>query len=1202
MLPTSPIRTREDRLRKANTARRRDRKAREEAAEAEKAEARRQTCQSILQILRDTDTPFGDLLEFISDPAHQQGRERYWGLFADTARVHRILNLWVSSENSTTGREAVHEWAVGYVSRIVAREGRRATKDGFLRTQERTVDQDFALGFRLANLKDKLDEQCPTVVQVLESFSSTARQRRKSSRNWQTRQQNYLTNSLLIGLGARSQKNNYARHVFGLYAYASGSQRQMIELLSHLGVCSSYSTITANMKDGMLDTHALTSTTSDTSLPVPPIQEATVALLNLNESSSDSDPDSSESDLPAATWTTTPRMQRHAPERAESESTSNAALPLAQEEWEDDPQPTDTARTRHEPVLQEDLDSPAACQPNPNHLGTTDTDEEAIKQGPLPSTQPLGSPVEESAPPANGGFSDPNEDSDAMWAMFDEVVGDADLNEAPRYSGEQTNADAELRGRLNDLRTETQQGQGRQHAEKKHVVIGLLKRLSDACRHAARVKASTRILAFVYDNINMFFRLAEPTIGDKSTLQNGTCATAFELFDAHPDDMLASDYIASLTHAPNLSRNDILMTHSENRAFTDLLQRTVLSIIINYGGPGFSRFRKQVEDMAPGAYDQRIPLHRTEIFPLPTMKIDESTIIGNAEVTETIFSEVGLEMGSDDFQETVKLIAGDQLSIARLRALARNRAGHDSFSNSYLWAVVIPGIFHYKMAATHGFMELFYGSNPSPRNPGSLAFHNNVLDRTPITITSMPPFRESRNLIFISLYARVLHCLELVSRCEDLADYAANVTFEVLKFHAGEIVAQFTDGKRVDRMRTARAAELRSMGPDNQRAEAMRSASRSGGNTTISEAQGAAQHQSDADIPNLSSRQLTEGDMVFENAILLFRDALILRLLTDTVKCGDSGRLVLVFKILALYYRGCGRTKYAQEVLFVLHNITHVWPEPLRNVVLQNWLVNPTGKPNAWVEVDLMQEHFNFWIKTIYKAHGPAASWEWLAMISPCIDILRRLATEINTTLGAKQGTKHTTPNLERDIGYLMASLRRYEVYQYNPGREIDDGSDSNPVVADSLTIGLQRLSEPLGEFNTSLAKLKQRCKAIPLIGGAYAHVHGASDDSEEGVSATHVRPPVDTALAGVDHRGGANATHVQPPGDAAAGRDPLNAANVQPQPNGGDPEGGLREDESEEESGDEDDDLEPQALMSLETAEDVALDMDAADFVYEDE
>lgn len=30
---------------------------------------------------------------------------------------------------------------------------------------------------------------------------------------------------------------------------------------------------------------------------------------------------------------------------------------------------------------------------------------------------------------------------------------------------------------------------------------------------------------------------------------------------------------------------------------------------------------------------------------------------------------------------------------------------------------------------------------------------------------------------------------------------------------------------------------------------------------------------------------------------------------------------------------------------------------------MKNWLVNPTGKPNSWVPVDLLQEHMNFWIK-----------------------------------------------------------------------------------------------------------------------------------------------------------------------------------------------------------------------------------------------
>ncbi|KAJ7842435.1 hypothetical protein B0H14DRAFT_2780637, partial [Mycena olivaceomarginata] len=151
----------------------------------------------------------------------------------------------------------------------------------------------------------------------------------------------------------------------------------------------------------------------------------------------------------------------------------------------------------------------------------------------------------------------------------------------------------------------------------------------------------------------------------------------------------------------------------------------------------------------------------------------------------------------------------------------------------------------------------------------------------------------------------------------------------------------------------------------------------------------------------------TPGDEIFENACLFLRDALVSRELTDAVKAGDSGRIVLVLKLLACSYRGNGRTKYAHEMLHLIHNLTKVWPASIRKIVLNNWLLNPTGNPFSWVEVDLMQEHMNYWIKTIYQAHGSSASWEWLEMVSPCISVLRRLSTMITKVLGSDQGNKH---------------------------------------------------------------------------------------------------------------------------------------------------------------------------------------------------
>ena len=41
-----------------------------------------------------------------------------------------------------------------------------------------------------------------------------------------------------------------------------------------------------------------------------------------------------------------------------------------------------------------------------------------------------------------------------------------------------------------------------------------------------------------------------------------------------------------------------------------------------------------------------------------------------------------------------------------------------------------------------------------------------------------------------------------------------------------------------------------------------------------------------------------------------------------------------------------------------------------RDIVLNNWLLNPTGNPNSWVEIDLMQEHLNYWIKVSAKTYN----------------------------------------------------------------------------------------------------------------------------------------------------------------------------------------------------------------------------------------
>ncbi|OSD06261.1 hypothetical protein PYCCODRAFT_1354209, partial [Trametes coccinea BRFM310] len=801
----------------------------------------------VLGYLADHGRTFGDLVLHVSKGENHMGKERYWGFFSVEGCVEEVLSAWASSQNSATGRKCVHQWAVAYVQQRVQSEGDYATRSKLLHTSSMDLDADFAKDFSMPALHSRIRELCPTMLSILNAFSTTAKQTntmKPSTRVWKDN----VPAQALIALGARSQQNSYAHHILGLYAYASGAQRQVISVMSQLGLTISYPMLAGRDKS-----------------------------------------------------------------RTEDASTV----------------PEDTTKTRQ--------------------------------------SQGLGS-----------------------------------------------------------------------------AAVGLLKRLSNACRSRSREAALMNLLAYVYDNINMLFKVAEQVVGRKDTQQNGTCATTFKLYDASLADMQMSDLLASLVDAPPLSVNDILLLATENAALTDCLTHTVLRIIVTYGGERFARFQDEVAASLPNTPD-KIPVHKTEIFPLPAMHIDESSTTGNADVLGEIFSVMMYsQLVPLMYRSTLKITAGDQLSISRIRSPVANRAGHDSFGQSFLWALCMPGLFHYKMTATHAVLESHFGS-ASTSNPGSLA------DRKPIVLSSLPPFCTCRDLIFVSLYARILHCLQLVSDCDSLDEYAANISFSELQQHAEAIVNKYAAAGVVHEQRSSRDAEKRRRAHDVE--------------TESSEST----HE-----PQPSAA----GDMVFENAVLFLRDALVLREFNDTIKVGDSGRIVTVLKIWALVFRGSGRMKYAHELLHLIHNLTHVWPEPLRRIVLKNWLLNPTGKDDSWVEVDLLQEHLNFWIKNIYQAHRSNASWEWLGTISPCIDILHRLATQINHDLGSRQGAKHTSPSVERDISELMDALAQHRVYEVEPGRVIDT---EKPVIPNASSAGLAQLAGPLADFNAQIKRLQARCRLTPV-------------------------------------------------------------------------------------------------------------------------
>ncbi|KAF4623824.1 hypothetical protein D9613_001534 [Agrocybe pediades] len=123
--------------------------------------------------------------------------------------------------------------------------------------------------------------------------------------------------------------------------------------------------------------------------------------------------------------------------------------------------------------------------------------------------------------------------------------------------------------------------------------------------------------------------------------------------------------------------------------------------------------------------------------------------------------------------------------------------------------------------------------------------------------------------------------------------------------------------------------------------------------------------------------------------------------------------------------------------------------------------------------------------KLLDKAHGSNASWDWLKLISPCVDVLRELARNFHGMLGADQGTKHAEPQLAKDIESLMKYMSEHKVYTIQKGRTLDD---DEPPVKDIITTGFHALTmgakNPLAEYNEAFSKLqrRRRMKTVPAM------------------------------------------------------------------------------------------------------------------------
>jgi hypothetical protein len=136
-------------------------------------------------------------------------------------------------------------------------------------------------------------------------------------------------------------------------------------------------------------------------------------------------------------------------------------------------------------------------------------------------------------------------------------------------------------------------------------------------------------------------------------------------------------------------------------------------------------------------------------------------------------------------------------------------------------------------------------------------------------------------------------------------------------------------------------------------------------------------------------------------------------------------------------------------------NLEIEYPPSTRQALFNNWLVNLEGRPGHFLELDLMQEHFNHWLEDLAQYKGKEFDdkfyREVLSMhVHHFIHLVQKL--EGNVGLAARR-KMHSEPHVDNELREVIRICREHDLHHHHIGRDL--GFKSSDYFAD----GVARLS-----------------------------------------------------------------------------------------------------------------------------------------------
>ncbi|KAG0013267.1 hypothetical protein BGZ82_002236, partial [Podila clonocystis] len=274
-----------------------------------------------------------------------------------------------------------------------------------------------------------------------------------------------------------------------------------------------------------------------------------------------------------------------------------------------------------------------------------------------------------------------------------------------------------------------------------------LKSLTNDAKERIKEAVTNYDWYIVYDNINIANKHQHQRADKHDTFDNGTAATVI-LFPSDKDQpVTASPALFRPENTRPEPNADLFFPNNlDNKVFQQVSMSHISNTIVR------SLMEESTALAIPIVPIEQLAVKKTALFPLQTMKLDESTIAGNLAVLERI-TKVGLQLPKSWFDAPKNtIVAGDQMTVSRLLTLKIHRIFDPDPFHSLGWVHPTIQLFHLAMNLCGMIFRTHFGT---PQFPGTLASIVILLGRTRLT-KDKPEFQDADELLRIVFDSTVL--------------------------------------------------------------------------------------------------------------------------------------------------------------------------------------------------------------------------------------------------------------------------------------------------------------------------------------------------------------------------------------------------------------------------------------------------------------